>query len=217
MNKEEIPKIAKNALSDVLSESGSILYSSHETLKHGDVYLLGFNPGGAGGNPIEQSINSMLTNIGNSYLDESWENHNGVWTNGEAPLQKRVQWLLENLGLNARDVCASNLIFLQSREASHISFSLAKKCWPVHEIILNIIKPKLIIAFGNSKVSPFGYLHTMFGGDEEYFPSGHGNWSLKGFSCEINGRSVYVAGLPHLSRYSPIGKKEVIEWLLRKI
>lgn len=217
MNKEEIPKIAKDALSEVLSESGSILYSSHETLKPGDVYLLGFNPGGAGGNPVEQSISSMLTNTSNSYLDESWENHNGVWANGEAPLQKRIKWVTESLGLNTRDVCASNLIFLQSRGASDISFSLAKKCWPVHEAILSIVKPKLIIAFGNSEVSPYGYLHTMLGGDEEYFPSGHGNWSLKGFSCEINGRSVYVAGLPHLSRYSPIGKKEVIEWLSKQI
>jgi hypothetical protein len=217
MIKEEIPKIAKDALSEVLSESGSILYSSHETLKSGDVYLLGFNPGGAGGNPVEKSINSMLTNTDNSYLDEIWENHNGAWANGEAPLQKRIQWILESLGLNTRDVCASNLIFLQSREESDIRFSLAKKCWPVHEAILKIIKPKLIIAFGNSEVSPYGYLHTMLGGDEEYFPSGHGNWSLKGFTCEINSRSVYVAGLPHLSRYSPIGKKEVIEWLSKKI
>jgi hypothetical protein len=217
MNKEEIPKIAKDALSEVLSKSGSNLYSSHETLKSGDVYLLGFNPGGAGGNPVEQSINSMLTNTDNSYLDESWENRNGVWANGEAPLQKRIQWVLENIGLNTRDVCASNLISLKSRGASDISFSLAKKCWPVHEAILNIIKPKLIIAFGNSEVSPYGFLHTILGGDEEYFPSGHGNWSLKGFSCEINGRTVYVAGLPHLSRYSPIGKKEVIEWLSKQI
>lgn len=217
MNKEDIPKIAKDALAEVLNESGRILYSSHETLKPGDVYLLGFNPGGAGGNPVKQSINSMLTNTDNSYLDESWENHNGAWANGEAPLQKRIQWVLESLGLNTRDVCASNLIFLQSREASDICFSLAKKCWPVHEAILNIIKPKLIITFGNSEVSPYGYLHTMLGGDEAYFQSGHGNWSLKGFSCEINGRSVYVAGLPHLSRYSPIGKKEVVEWLSKQI
>ena len=217
MNKEEIPKIAKDALSEDLNKFGSILYSSHETLKSGDVYLLGFNPGGAGGNSVEQSINSMLTNTDNSYLDECWENRNGVWANGEAPLQKRIQWILESLDLNTRDVCASNLIFLKSRGASDISFSLAKKCWPVHEAILNIIKPKLIIAFGNSEVSPYGFLHTMLGGDEEYFPSGHGNWSIKGFRCEINGRFIYVAGFPHLSRYSPIGKKEVIEWLSKKI
>lgn len=217
MSKDEVAKIAKEALSNFLSESGSILYSSHETLKSGDVYLLGFNPGGAGGSSVEESINSMLTNTDNSYLDEGWENHNGTWANGEAPLQKRVQWVLESLGLNTRDVCAINLIFLQSRDASGISFSLAEKCWPVHEAILSIIKPKLIIAFGNSDISPYGYLHTMLGGKEEYFPSGHGNWSVKRFVCEINGRPVYVTGLPHLSRYSPIGKKEVVEWLSKQI
>lgn len=64
MSKDEVPRIAKEALSDLLSEPGSILYSSHETLKPGDV-------------------------------------------------------------------CASNQIFLQSRNASGISFSLAEKCWPV--------------------------------------------------------------------------------------
>lgn len=217
MSKDCIQKIAKKALSDVLTESGSILYSSHETLKPGEVYLLGFNPGGAGGNPVEKSIDAMLTNTTNSYLDESWQNHNGVWGNGKAPLQKRVQWILEGLGLNPRSVCASNLIFIQSREASDISYSLAEKCWPVHEAILDTVQPNLIIAFGNSNVSPYGYLHSMLGGNEEYYPSGHGNWSVKGFNCQINGRPVYVAGLPHLSRYSPIGKSHVIEWLSSKI
>lgn len=217
MSKDEIPKIAKTNLAALLDKPGSILYSSHETLKPGDLYLLGFNPGGVGGNPIERSINQLLTNTTNSYLDESWENQNGVWANGEAPLQKRIQWVLKSIKLNPRDVCASNLIFFQSREASDISFSLAKQCWPVHEAILSIVKPKLIIAFGNSGTSPYGYLHSILGGEEEKFPSGHGNWQIKGFNCQINGLPVYVAGLPHLSRYSPIGKNHVIEWLSKKI
>ena len=121
MTKNEIPIIAKQALSEYLEEPGSVLYSSHETLKPSDIYLLGFNPGGANGKPVEQSISSMLTNTTNAYLDESWENHKGVWASGEAPLQKRVQWIFESLGINTRDVCASNLIFLQSREAQCVS------------------------------------------------------------------------------------------------
>jgi hypothetical protein len=216
MSKEQISKIARESLSDLLDASGSILYSSHETLTSGEVYLLGFNPGGSGGNPLWQNIDSMLLNTTNAYLDESWENNNSVWANGEAPLQKRVQWILESIGLNTRDVCASNLIFLQSRGAGDISYSLAEKCWPVHEAILNIVKPKLIITFGNSSISPYGFMHSMLGGNEEYFPSGHGNWTLKGFNCQIGGRSVYIAGLPHLSRYSPINKGQVIEWLSKK-
>jgi hypothetical protein len=111
MNKDDIPKIPRKELTELLEHPGSILYSSHETLKPGDVYLLGFNPGGAGGNPLKLSIDSMLSNKHNAYLDESWENLNGFWDNGEAPLQKRICWLLESLGLNPREVCASNLIF----------------------------------------------------------------------------------------------------------
>ena len=217
MSKDEIPQISRNNLAGLLDKPGSILYSSHATLKPGDAYLLGFNPGGSGGNPVEQSINQLLTSTTNAYIDERWENKNGAWASGEAPLQKRVQWILKSIKLNPRDVCASNLIFFRSREASDMSFSLAKQCWPVHEAILSIVKPKLIIAFGNSGTSPYGYLRSIFEGKEESFPSGHGNWQIKGFNSKINGRPVYVAGLPHLSRYSPIGKNHVIEWLSKKI
>lgn len=95
MNKIGIQKLAKNSLSDLLDQSGSILYSSHETLRPGDVYLLGFNPGGSGGCRIENSIDSMLTNTTNAYLDESCNNGNGCWEKGEAPLQRRVQWIIK--------------------------------------------------------------------------------------------------------------------------
>ncbi len=216
MSKADIPKIARENLNELLNESGSILYSSHETLRKNDVYLLGFNPGGTGGNPLSSNINQLLHNQNNAYLDECWENNNGSWEKGKSPLQKRVCWLLENLGFNPREVCASNLIFFQSRKATEISFGLAKRCWPIHEAIMKIVNPKLIIAFGNSDISPYGYLHNMLGGSEEYISSGHGNWNVKGFETTINNQQVYVAGLPHLSRYSPIGKEGVISWLKSK-
>jgi hypothetical protein len=216
MKKADIPKIAKDVLDGILDEPGSILYSSHETLKPGSVYLLGLNPGGAGGSTIEESLNTMLANTHNAYLDESWENRNGTYDKGEAPLQKRVQYILKNLGLNTENVCASNLIFIRSRDATSLNFSLAKQCWPVHEAILSIVQPKLIIAFGNSNESPYQYLHEILKGKEEFLPSGHGNWKIKGFESQINGHPVYVVGLPHLSRYSPIGKDHLIEWLQKK-
>ncbi len=137
---------------------------------------------------------------------------------GEAPLQKRICWLLESLKLHPRKVCASNLIFFQSRRVKDISYyDLAERCWPIHEAIIEIVQPKLIIAFGNSVLSPYGYLHTMLGGKEEYVSSGHGKWNVKGFQSNINGKLVYVAGLPHLSRYSPIGKSRVVEWLHKRL
>jgi hypothetical protein len=217
MAKDEIQNIAKNSLSDLLQEPGGILYSSHETLKPASVYLLGFNPGGSDGAPLGESLKSMLSYCENAYVNESWINGNGEWGPGEAPLQKRVRWLLNELGLETSAVCASNLIFFQSRSAADIDFSLAKRCWPVHEGILKIVRPKLIIAFGNSDKSPYGYLHEMFRGEEESISSGHGNWKVKGFHCRINDRPVYVAGLPHLSRYSPVGKRDVVQWLAQHL
>lgn len=217
MRKENIPIIAKECLSSFINDSGGILYSSHETLVRGSVYLLGFNPGGSGGCSLEKDIDSMLLNTSNSYIDESWSNRNGSWEPGEAPLQKRVTWLLGEIGVDPRTVCASNLIFLRSRAASDVSYSLAEACWPVHQSILEIVKPRLIIAFGNSDRSPYGYLREMLAGKEDKICSGHGNWKAKGFAAKINGRNVYIAGIPHLSRYSPKGKDEVIGWLKRHL
>jgi uracil-DNA glycosylase len=161
----------------------------------------------------------MLSNETNAYLDESWGNH-GSLDKGDAPLQRRICWLLKRIGLSPREVCASNLIFLRSRKQRDISYNaLAKLCWLIHNAILSVVQPRLIIAFGNSDVSPYGYLRTLsnFGGQEDCIPSGHGNWLVKGFQSEISDKKVYVVGLPHLSRYSIIGKDHVIEWLSKKI
>lgn len=214
MQKDALPNIARNSLSDILGEPGGILYSSHETLKPGSVYLLGFNPGGSNGEPLDKSVQSLLTYSGNAYIDESWSNGLGSLAPGEAPLQRRIRWLLSQLGLDTASVCASNLIFVQSKAASDINFKLAEKCWPVHEAILEIVQPKMIITFGNSDYSAYGYLKAKFDGKEDCcICAGHGDWKLKGFNTRINGRTVYVAGLPHLSRYSPENKPHLIEWL----
>ncbi len=183
----------------------------------GDIYLLGYNPGGSNGPHLSNSINTLLSKVENSYLDEDWSNQAGEWKTGQAPLQKRVCWILNQLGYNPRKICASNLIFMQSRDANGVDYKLSDICWKVHESILDIVKPKLLLVFGNSGISPYGYLHNKFGGEQEFIPSGHGNWKLKGFNTIINGQPVYVAGLPHLSRYSPVDKSHLINWLKSKL
>lgn len=213
MNKKDVPAIAKHFLSEYLDQPGSLLYSAADTLKEGTVYLMGFNPGGSNGVPLKDSINELASKTTNSYLDEEWSNGGGSYKAGEAPLQQRVRWVLETLKQNPRDVCASNLIFLQSVSAGQINYDLAEICWPVHEAILSIVKPEVILVYGNSSVSPYGFLYSRFGGEQEYLSSGHGEWSIKSFRCEIGGQNVVVAGLPHLSRYKPMGKGGVKEWL----
>ncbi|MBZ0059486.1 MULTISPECIES: uracil-DNA glycosylase family protein [unclassified Leclercia] len=200
----------RHHLSPHLERSGSILYSATSTLKVGDVYLMGFNPGGGDGPTISEQIDALADRTTNAYLDEEW-----TGKAGEAPLQRRVTWVLKALGYQPREVCASNLIFIRSRDYRGVEYTLADECWPVHEEIISIVQPKLILVFGNSATSPYDYLRNRFnaGGADESISSGHGSWTVRSFNTVINGQSVCVVGLPHLSRYSPVGKPEVIEWI----
>lgn len=48
MQKADLPAFAKQTLKHILHQYGEVLYSSHETIRRGSVYLLGHNPGGEG-------------------------------------------------------------------------------------------------------------------------------------------------------------------------
>lgn len=219
LNLTTLINTAKNELSDLSEQAGTLLYSSAASVQKGDVYFLGFNPGGINGVSFKDNLALLPSKTSNSYLDEEWENDAGSWAAGESPLQKRVQWLFESLNLQTKDICASNLIFFQSKQASEINYNLADRCWPVHEQILRIVQPKVILTFGNSGTSPYSYLYQKFGSNtkQEMINSGHGDWSLKAFSTTINNIDTIIIGLPHLSRYSPIGKNFVIEWIRNRV
>ncbi|MFB2650589.1 hypothetical protein [Shewanella mangrovisoli] len=225
VDKSLLPSFAEKTLKYLLDDLGEVVYSSHETLKKGDVYLLGLNPGGSGqAHPetgehytIRSHIQRMLHRTENSYYDESWTNKLSKYPVGEAPLQQRVRELLKGIGVqDPRTVCASNIIFKTSANSDEICYGLAGICWPVHEAIIEIIQPKLILTFGISAISAYAFLkELLFKGNsiELSEPSGHGNWECKGFSCSINGRSTFIAAVPHLSYYSPKNKSNVSEWI----
>lgn len=217
IKKEELPDFANKQLGELLHLPGKILYSSHETLCQGDVYLLGYNPGGSEGPSISDSISNMLSQFENAYFDEDWSNGAGDYKKGEAPLQKRVDLLITALGYDLKAVCASNLIFAQSINVKGVSSALADVCWPVHEAIISIVKPKVFLVFGNGNPSPFSYLHNKFQGEIEYVESGHDDWQIKTFKANIDGRWVRIIGFPHFSYYSPKNKEKMLNWVKAKI
>lgn len=212
VNKSDLPAIARAALVDLLDREGFVLYSSHETIQAGDAYFLGYNPGGTGGRSLKDSLPEMLTNTENAYLDGSWDPRGKLLAPGRAPMQLRTVHVLESLGLVPRDVCASNLIFVRSTNSSGVELAMGDTCWPVHEAMLDIVQPRLIVSCGNSATSAFGYLLNRFGGLAISAPSGHRGYSLKHFDAQINGRRLRVLGLPHLSWYKPQGRPEFAEW-----
>ena len=212
-NAADLVTFAKPLLASIASRSGRVLYSAASTLKPGPIYLLGLNPGGDPAthhDTVSESLEELPERHLNAYLDESWAGQ----PVGCSRLQRRVCWLVQQLGLSVRSVCASNLIFIRSGDSSGSGYpQTAKLCWPVHERILRIVKPKVILVFGNSGISPFRFLQAHYGATRLVsFPSGHGNWQCFGFELPSG---VRVIGLPHLSRYAVNKHPEVAEWVLK--
>ena len=213
---QELETFAKEKLQSILKDSGHLLYSSAETLCPGEIYLLGHNPGGSPEGREDESIENSIQNLSekktNEYLDDRW---NGL-PPGEHLLQKRVCWLLKQLNMDVRKVCASNLIFSRSVDAKSINFKdMANLCWPVHEFILHIVRPKIILTFGNrKKKSPFFFLQEKLGVDDDKIvpphSSGHDEWKCKAFYTPTN---ICVVGLPHLSRYAINHHEDVPSWM----
>jgi hypothetical protein len=203
---------------ELLRENGRFLYSPPSSVKKGEIYLLGINPGGST-NPLNDTIKKHITNMANhsAYLDEKWGKHE----KGMNPLQKRVRSLVDNLGLKLYDVCASNLIYVSSRNEIKLGGfeefnKWADMCWDAHEIILKIVQPKAIVIFGNS---PFQYLSKKAESVEWLpdFSSGHGNWKCRAFVGDFSGRRIKVLGVPHFSRFNIINKSDPIDWIKKHL
>src|SRR5436853_100374 len=137
--------MAQQHLAPILDSSGRILYSAADTLRPGSIYLLGLNPGGdpSKHETVRYALDTLPSRVKNAYLDEVWERQRRP---GQAPLQRRIQWLAHQLGINLKKICATNLIFVRSRDGAGSGYpELADVCWPVHMAILRLVQPRLII------------------------------------------------------------------------
>jgi hypothetical protein len=212
---QEIALHGISELGPILDKSGGVFYSDASSIRPSPIYLLGLNPGGAPEHQpnatVRASLEAFPSKKINDYLDDDWASRDKSWGKGQAPLQKRVTWLLEQLKQNPRSVPSSNLIFIRSDNSSHLAYhELADLCWKLHDRVLNIVSPKLLLVFGVGSKSPYNYLYNRYKpSNEQLFPSGHGNWVCRSFRTD----NFTVIGLPHLSRYNVIDKYNVIHWI----
>lgn len=221
MNCDVFISTMRTALAPIESRIGSILYSSYTTLKPGPFYLLGLNPGGEEGETLRHCIDHTFEYMGNSYLDEHWPTKTRQYVRGGHPLQRHLVFLFNALGQDIRNVCGSNLIFTKSIGQGGAGYPQnADICWPVHQHIITIVRPSILLVFGNGQLSPFSYiwnLHVRTTGSspEEIsrIPAQYGNWMCRAFRTRIEGCPVLVIGLPHLSRYSLDNRPTVMDWI----
>jgi hypothetical protein len=221
---ETFLKQTRLILKPILDHSGAVLYSSFQTLRPGRIYILGLNPGGDNGHSIRKCLDSLPYYDENSYMDEDWSTEKRHYDVGGHPLQQHLKWLIENLGYDLKNVCASNLIFTRSSGQWGADYPIhADLCWKVHELIIELVKPDVLIVFGNGSISPYDYLLRKHYGHTGSWPriqtieSGHSNWKCKSFSMRLDDNRFTVVGLPHLSRYSVENKPWVLDWVKQKI
>jgi hypothetical protein len=137
--------------------SGKIFYSGRSAFAaNSKFYLLGFNPGG---DPIEQKDDTIGKNIRyaldgreenwSAYVDERWTSQEI----GESLMQRNVRYLCKKLGVDPKQVPASNLIFERTRRESFLigdRKQLIKDCWPVHQAVIDNLMVRILICFGKS-------------------------------------------------------------------
>jgi hypothetical protein len=220
MNIYEIINRIQIHLEPILNESGSVVFSSVDTINKGDIYTLGLNPGGKVDITINDTLNELPKKKRNAYIDESWGNgKNSDYIPGKHPLQHNYTGLIHALGYDPKDVFSTNLIFTRSQGQYGAYYpERANICWKAHQEFIKIIDPKYFIVFGNSRISPFQYIKNKYSLEiSDSFESGHGIW--KCFSCfgEIEGKKRVLIGVPHLSRYYIVNHENVIQWIISKL
>lgn len=226
MNKDDFVREVTACLDQRYCQNlGYVLYSSALTLKPGLAYFMGANPGGEGesGHTIRADLDYWLHRVAGkdcSYLDWSW--NDAKYEPGQHPIQRNLQLIAKALGLNIRDVAGSNLVFRATQRQSEVDFNKeAEVCWPVHEVILRIVDPKVVVVFGNGAVSPYEFLHNMAREDCEVLNGHRPSWcslrQCKAFRGKLCGKQRIVLGLPHLSRFNVQrdNNGDVLDWVKR--
>ena len=197
----------------MLNLSGAVLYSGIEALKPGPIYLLGLNPGGSEGATLKDSLENTRAGI-NAYLDEVWSPGGRPQPKGQATLQRRVQRLCEQLGLDTLLVPASNLAFTRSaRVGLHANFAAAAKaCLPVHELFAEVIRPRFLLTFGSidnfKKVVSLSQIETSL--------ADHGDWKAHRGVANFAGRDVPFGNIPHMSLWASDKRPEVVSWATKE-
>ena len=156
---DHISKILKRLEDIGLSDrSGALLYSGNETIKKGDWYFLGSNPGGHEEKfEKEQTVKSQLLKSDstfNEYFDGEWVSKwKEICPPGQQHHQVNIKNLFVDLGVDLKNTLSTNLCFVRSSMENTYKGSRSRDnelCWSIHEHILSVVAPKYILANGST-------------------------------------------------------------------
>ncbi|HEX6784436.1 MAG TPA: hypothetical protein VF098_07265 [Sphingomicrobium sp.] len=136
--------------------SGAVFYSGRQAFTaQANLYLLGLNPGGSPMLQTDETIGRDLQEwqFGperwSAYLDRSWRGRSP----GTYGIQPRILHMFDRLGVDPRDVPASNVIFLRTSSEAALAGekpALLAQCRPVHTAVIEDLKNPTILCLGST-------------------------------------------------------------------
>lgn len=233
MARVDLTRFIERALGPEMARSpGSVLLSGIDTLRPGNFYIMGLNPGGDPKLPGHSTaiIDSMSNRQSFScYLNECWQpqcdepygscrhmTEGSVRPEFLRRHQRNMLSLFDALHADPRSVFATNAVFARSTskasleaESGHSLDRWWQACWPVHRELLAIVRPSMIISLGYGiGSSAFGLLWQTLGKpayDRLGDNNRRGGWSFPAV-IDLAGAELetLVVGIPHPS-YLAIG------------
>jgi hypothetical protein len=141
---------------DLFERSGAVFYTGRVAFAGPrSLYLLGLNPGGSPVAQARETIGKHLTtwrsgpSRSSAYVDERWaEGEPGTYG-----IQPRIRHMFDQLGIDLRDVPASNVVFVRSIDEAALENekrALLAKCWPVHAAVINTLEIMTLLCLGGT-------------------------------------------------------------------
>jgi hypothetical protein len=227
---QEILEMLDRSPAGIGNLPGEIFSSGIEAVSKGELYIAGLNPGGGLSYPaLREHVKGWSWSNYSAFLDQCWKkscwdadcyglqlNANCTCARGTDPHQRAVQRIVARaaFGLDLRRVFATNAVFVKSDsgdsfpEETGLELKEAfDNCWPIHEVLLSIVRPRAILSLGyqsgKSAYSFFKAKGTQVGTEWTYKVAGRTlpsfRWAQMTFDISGQTMRCLVVGIRHPS------------------
>jgi hypothetical protein len=196
---------------ELLHRSGGVLVSGIDTLVNGDYYVMAYNPGG---NRETPTINDTLATSHNTLSHNDWTGEGE-----DEPLKGRVKSVFAGIGAEPERVFCTNALFVRSTQQVKLEGAWDlwwSRCWPVHQLFLNIVRPRVVVCLGSDgnvsawaklqhASSPVARKYTRHWENEPDEAVANGKWrdSVTLDLGEYGSHTCSILGLPHPGKGNP--------------